>query len=361
MNSPHVTKFHFTSTGAYPSAGGYARYMQLTRDGEREREDLRYQETQNLPAWAADNPQRFFEAADQQEGVKRRIAEGWVLSLPRGLDREQQVALTQDFVTGVNGAQHPHTWVIHETVAHDGDLNPHVHLLMSGRIMDGIERSPAQFFALYNSRDPASGGAEKSDYFTQQMGHVKDQRVLWADLSNWHCESAGVAQRYDPRAFTERGIEREQETRLWPHKYDKQREEIAQAREARQITQPEEARLAAEYWEARKVALGITEGMTMAQGIAAIRQGTPQPDAPPQDSIEQLAQRVHTLRQEVAQVHAEVMQETHREKVGAVQTPDAAARVNRLLDDEAHLKRGMQPTLHEEEAITEGWSHGRRY
>ena len=408
MNSPHMTKFHVSRSSTDSSAGGYAQYMHLEKNSPYIREDLKYQESRNLPQWAEGNPQRFFEAADQYEGFSQRIAEGWVLQLPRGLDQDQHVAMTKDFVAGVHGDQHPHAWVIHEKVAADGGLNTHVHLLMSGRIVDGIERGPEQFFAKYHSADPTQGGCEKSEYFTRQMGHIKDQRVLWADLCNWYCESAGLDQRYDPRTLKERGIDREPEVRLNPKQYIAHQEWLQQGREDRQAHKPEEQRLAAAYWEERKVALGskptiarleqplignkqshiyhapghpnygevVPKNQVLFWSVEAAvaagyrraandHHGSGSQEAmaagekPPR--IRTAQQAVDEAKEQVGQARAEVMQEKYRMQTGTPQTPEATARIQRLLNDQPHLKRGMQPDLHEEETLKEGWSHGRRY
>ena len=57
----------------------------------------------------------------------------------------------RDFLQSTFGDKHPYVWALHDPVAADGGRQPHVHVLWSARMLDGIARTPAQFFRRYNA------------------------------------------------------------------------------------------------------------------------------------------------------------------------------------------------------------------
>ena len=91
------------------------------------------------------------------------------------------------FYTKPFGDTHPHVWAFHDPLAADGQRQPHVHVLWSSRTLDGIERSPEQFFRRYNRAHPDKGGAAK-DRTLGHFGAVKSSRILYTDVMNCHLE-----------------------------------------------------------------------------------------------------------------------------------------------------------------------------
>jgi len=155
---------------------------------------------------------------------------------------------------------------------------PHLHLLISGRQEDGIVRTPAQHFKKYNRTHPARGGAPK-DPALYHYRAVKGWRVTISDVINVHLERAGLAERLHPDRLADRDITRQPEPKLLPSQSRQYREkglvsetmqEVLTIRAERQQTRATEQANAREYWEERKLVLGITEAMDMPAQLAAI-------------------------------------------------------------------------------------------
>ena len=74
--------------------------------------------------------------------------------------------------------------------------NPHLHLVFSERVNDGVERAAEQWFrrAAPAGRDPASGGARKSER-TKPREWLQETRQAWAAEMNLAFGRAGVADR----------------------------------------------------------------------------------------------------------------------------------------------------------------------
>ena len=213
------------------SAGGKARY--LLREGpyavarERVQEgstvraveidkhaELVFTESGNLPEWAAGDPLRFWDASDAHERANGSTYREVEVALPRELSEAQQIALAQAFaraVSTVEGGVTPWTLAVHQQdPAHPE--HRHVHILLADRIQDGEERSPEQFFRRYNAKEPARGGARKSEARRDTKVGAKwtDQiRPLWARFANDALAHAGVSAQIDHRTLEAQRLEKE--------------------------------------------------------------------------------------------------------------------------------------------------------
>ena len=144
-----MAHLHFKRT-VYRSGGGTAskRLEYITRQPERElvaadrqlrylredREDLIYERSRNLPAWAAGNPHTYFRAAERYERVNGVAFEEWKVTLPQELSHRQNLALTRDLVDAIAGTRLPITYAFHDPATLDGTRQqPHLHLLISAR------------------------------------------------------------------------------------------------------------------------------------------------------------------------------------------------------------------------------------
>lgn len=68
---------------------------------------------------------------------------------------------------------------------------PHVHLMYSERINDGIERNPEQYFKRYNAKHPERGGAKKHNIQgtqTERKEALKALRNRWEQMHNAHID-----------------------------------------------------------------------------------------------------------------------------------------------------------------------------
>ncbi len=156
---------YLTREGAWQHKNGEAydddvAYMKRTHVNTKSRNDLVNGDTKNLPAWAQGDAATFFHEAAFWERHKGRYAYVIQMSLPRSLTHEQHMALKDDFIEAVM-PRNPLVWVKHEPVARDGKRNPHIHIMVSARLIDDIERRPQQMFARFCREDPARGGVKR--------------------------------------------------------------------------------------------------------------------------------------------------------------------------------------------------------
>lgn len=214
-------------------AGGKARY--LLREGpyavalERVQEgstvrsieidkhaELVFTESDNLPEWAEGDPLRFWDASDAHERANGSTYREVEVALPRELSEAQQIALAQAFaraVATVEGGVTPWTLAVHQQ-DRDHPEHRHVHILLSDRIQDGEERTAETFFKRYNRKEPARGGARKSEDRRDTKVGAKwtdHLRPLWEQLANEALQQAGVSARIDHRTLAAQRAEIEQQ------------------------------------------------------------------------------------------------------------------------------------------------------
>jgi hypothetical protein len=243
------------------------------------REDLVYTQSRNLPAWALHRPHVYFQAAEKYERANGTAYEEWKVALPQELTHRQNMDLTRDLVDLIAGDHLPITYAMHDPTTMNGqEQQPHLHLLISARQNDGIERSASQHFRRYNAKVPARGGARKDPTF-RHRGAVMAHRVLIADTINLHLERAGLDARVHPGTLKSQGMAREPEPKLWPSesrayrdegKVSQTMEQVLAIRAQRQHTRATEQAQAREYWEERKVVLGMTDAMDLPAQLTAI-------------------------------------------------------------------------------------------
>jgi hypothetical protein len=203
---------YLTREGAWQQKGEQAEaahdvaYLARHSKETKARNDFVDGDVRHLPRWAGESATTFFHEASQWERVGGRYAYVLQMSLPRSLTHDQQMALKDDFI---EATLHDKSllWVKHAPVALDGQPNPHLHIMFSARINDGIERDPQRTFARYNRASPEEGGCLK-DRFWNEKGALTQMRMAYTDVSNFHLELAGVQERIDPRSLRDQGIDR---------------------------------------------------------------------------------------------------------------------------------------------------------
>lgn len=177
--------------------------MRLERFAERHDGDLAFGESGNMPSWAADVPRKFWVEADAHERANGTLYHEVEFALPRELTFDQQISAAREAAQMICGDQHPYSWGLHEK-----DGNPHVHLIFSGRMGDGIDRDADQFFKRYNAKNPERGGCRKeSSGDARGPEWVKQVRADWQDIANRHLAAAGLDDRIDHRSHKDRGLD----------------------------------------------------------------------------------------------------------------------------------------------------------
>jgi len=236
-------------------------YLQRTSNSTKDRDDLRGSDIRNLPAWAEKSPGKFFSAAERYEGMNRYHAIMLQFSLPKEMTHEQHLALTNDFIDATMHDK-PLLWVKHEPLdKFSGEPQPHIHILLSARTVDGIERDPAQTFQRWNAAHPERGGCQK-DLFWSRRQAVEQLRIAFTDLTNMHAEKCGLDLRIDSRSLSRRDIDRKPMYK-------------SEDRPSREALVREQAQAQAS-WEQRKAykAIGPVADISREEMVLLVRQWT---------------------------------------------------------------------------------------
>jgi hypothetical protein len=92
--------------------------------------------------------------------------------------------------------------------------NPHVHLMYSDRLLDGIECALERMFSRYNAKQPELGGCRKDSGGLSPLelrANVLYMRKTIADLQNEALADSGHKARVDHRSLREQGKQRQPE------------------------------------------------------------------------------------------------------------------------------------------------------
>ena len=154
-------KASFGSRAGGQSALAKSQYIEREGRYEKDGEELEHKEHENMPEWAEDDPEKYWEAADEHERANGRLYSEVQFALPKELNEEERREAASSFAERLTGGERlPYTLAIHRGGA-NGE-NPHAHLMFSERGNDGIERSGEQWFKRHNAKAPEKGGARKS-------------------------------------------------------------------------------------------------------------------------------------------------------------------------------------------------------
>ena len=187
------------------SAKAKSDYIEREGKYEKDGEELEYKESGNMPEWAEDDPQKYWEATDVGERANGRLYREVEFALPRELNAAERVEVASSFAKHLTGEELlPYTLAVHRG-GEDGG-NPHAHLMISERANDGIERSAAQWFKRYNAKHPEKGGARKSTA-TKPREWLQQTREDWADQANEALERAGSRERINEASLKDQYFE----------------------------------------------------------------------------------------------------------------------------------------------------------
>ncbi len=205
---------HSIKSGKKGSAVAHSTYI-----SRNEREDLIHTSHGNLPDWAKDDPKVFWRMASMYERANGAVYREHEIALPNELTIDQLIVLAERLVRQLVGIK-PYQYAIH---APDGKLggvaNPHVHLMFSDRMPDGIDRPATQMFSRYNAKHPELGGCRKDSGGQAPLEHsskVVATRKTSADIQNQMLAECGHDTRVDHRSLRAQGIQRRAERHLGP-------------------------------------------------------------------------------------------------------------------------------------------------
>ena len=215
------------------SAKAKSDYIEREGKYEKDRDELAYSESGNMPEWAQDDPQKYWEAADEHERANGSLFKEVEFALPVELDDGQQRELASSFAADLTGGERlPYTMAIHR----GGGDNPHVHLMISERGLDGHSRDAETWFKRANKAAPEKGGALKTRSLMNKEW-LENTRKAWETAANTALDRAGRSERIDHRSLAaqraeaiERGqvdraadLSRQPGVHLGPERYRAQR------------------------------------------------------------------------------------------------------------------------------------------
>lgn len=203
-----MANYNFSVRVNKKSARPHADYILAQGKYRHKKEELELSGSGNLPEWAKNDPKKFWRECEKRERANGSRYREHIISLPRELNQDQRAELVQDWIKQELADKHAYTFAIHNTKAADGLEHPHLHLMFSDRINDGIERSQEKYFSRFNKKNPEKGGCQKANSGMSRQ-EMKDQliatREAWAKLGNEHLRKAGHAPSLDHRNWIERG------------------------------------------------------------------------------------------------------------------------------------------------------------
>ena len=187
------------SRGSGQSAA--AKYDYISRGGKYEaacQDEVVHLESGCMPSFAASDPRSYWTAADSHERSNGRLFRSLTAALPNSLDSAGRLQLARSFAARVTAGELPYTLVVHAGLSRVESKpdNPHLHLVFSERMNDGVARAAELWFrrAAPKGGDPATGGAKKSER-TKPRAWLEETRQAWAAEMNLAFGRSGVADR----------------------------------------------------------------------------------------------------------------------------------------------------------------------
>lgn len=183
-------------TGGQSAAAKHAYHVRqgeyaVGREGVRD--DLTATGCGNLPAFAQGDPAAFWLAADSYERANASLFIDLQLNLPHELTpAQQQEALRAYCDRMFDQLRLPYSWAIH------GD--DHVHLMVSERMTDDIDRPADKHFRRCDKARPERGGAQKTREL-QSKSWLLRARGAWAEEVNRVLVANGFEPRFDHRSL----------------------------------------------------------------------------------------------------------------------------------------------------------------
>ena len=197
-------------------------YIQRKGNFER-REDCIYTDSQ-IPSWANGDAKNFFAAADKFEGYNRRKYIELEFSLPNELTSVEQYKQIIDELIKKHLQNHYYAYAIHEKIGvlSENERHPHVHLMLSERLIDDVERqkerTPENYFKypfrqIKNGSEPTfeekwKRGA-KRDRRWNKRDFLLELRADFARIQNEVLKKNGFSIRVDHRSLKEQKADAE--------------------------------------------------------------------------------------------------------------------------------------------------------
>lgn len=310
--------YHLTAkTVSRGKSSAKARHDYIEREGRyaSDKAEVEHSQSGNMPAWAQD-ARKYWDAADTYERGNGRLFKQLEFALPKELTADQQKELVQGYVdklTSTKDGPLPYSYAIHK--GHDKE-NPHCHLMISERPLDGRERTAETWFKRANSKNPEQGGAKKTTALMPKEW-LQEARQEWSQQANRALERAGIDARIDHRSLEAQGItDREPTQHLGPAAAAMERKGI-QTDRGREVPQGDKSQVLRELDEAKAQKAAITDGISGARERFQAEKERRQQEAERQKQAER--ERQAAAERERAAREYERKQQAEREKLEKLQ------------------------------------------
>ena len=149
--------------------------------------------------WTRDREQLWNKAEASEKQKNSRSAINVNLVLPRELSDQQNIELVRDFIhKAYTSKGMVADFAIHKSKASDGGENPHAHILLSTRPLDGENFS-----------------SHKARQWTTRP-QLQKWRTQWSQTQNQHLEKHGHDVRVDHRSYKDQGKDKIPQEHLGP-------------------------------------------------------------------------------------------------------------------------------------------------
>lgn len=177
------------------AAHSMSKHDYLTRNGKYqfisngvEREDLIFQESNNIPSWAEDAKDFWNESDLNDTNIKSRPFREIKLALPNELTEQENIELMKQYCN-THFANHPYTLVIHSKAAtlSPFETNIHAHIMFSEREIDRNRKEPAReeyFKRASIKKDGTFSGGYKKNRIWVQKETLLSLRKEWEEIIN---------------------------------------------------------------------------------------------------------------------------------------------------------------------------------
>lgn len=147
-------------------------------------DDFLFSENMNMPLFASEDNKKFWEACEKYERLNANNFRTIDFSLLTELTDEENIELASNFAKELFKEKFVYSLAVHSKPSSKENVkNIHCHIMFSERELDGIERSPENFFKRYNSKNPENGGCKKNQEWTS-LSKLYYIRQTWEKLAN---------------------------------------------------------------------------------------------------------------------------------------------------------------------------------
>ena len=210
-----ASTYHFSSLPVPAGKSAAAHYDYLAREGKYSveyygQDDLRVEQSGNMPAWAA-KPEDFWNAADRFGKVNGRSYREINVALQNELSFEDNLQLVREFLkeSGIED-QHAYYYAIHSRTSIDGTQeNIHAHIMFNEKVVEHdrpLDRY--NYFRNYavNREGQPTSGYRTSKRHSSREGILSD-RYLWENIVNRKFRERNMDERVSAKTLKEQRAE----------------------------------------------------------------------------------------------------------------------------------------------------------